>query len=77
MGDTVLDRNLCFVDTESREDCNHIFEHMALQLQKTLRPPATSNHDLAALLSGTGGSQVDVVLYMLSEGANPPLDKIP
>ncbi len=70
MGDAVLDRNLCFVDTRSREDCTHISEHMALQLQKALRPPTTSNNDLAALLSGTGGSQVDVVLYMLSEGAS-------
>jgi Septin len=75
MGDAVLDRNLSFVDTGSGEDCNHISEHMALQLPKALRPPTTSNHDLAALLSGAGGSQVDVVLYLLSEGADYP-DKI-
>ena len=68
MGDTVLDRNLCFVDTDDREDCNQILKYMVLQLQKALRPPASTNHDFAGLLSGTGGPQVDVVLYLLSEG---------
>ncbi len=71
MGDTVLDRNLCFVDTASDEKCNAISEYMATQLQKAMMAPTAENHDFAALLSGSGGPQVDVVFYMLSKGEGP------
>lgn len=71
MGDAVLDRNLCFVDTDGRDDCHQISNYMVLQLQKALRPPATTNGDFAALLSGTGGPQVDIVLYLISKGGVP------
>jgi hypothetical protein len=68
MGDTVLDRNLCFVDTTSNDKCNSIYEYMALQLQKAITAADVGSHDFATLLSGSGGSQVDVVFYLLSEG---------
>lgn len=67
-GDTVLDRNLCFVDTASHDDYNTISEYMTLQLQKALKAPTEANSDFASLLSGSGGSQVDLVFYMLSKG---------
>jgi hypothetical protein len=70
MGDTVLDRNLCFVDSRSHDDCNKISEYMTLQLQKAVKAPAEANSDFASLLSGSGGSQVDLVFYMLSKGQN-------
>lgn len=68
LGDTVLDRNLCFVDVSGYTDCDKISSYMTGQLQKTMSSQSTSNHELAALLAGSGGSQVDVVLYMLSQG---------
>ncbi|ERF72223.1 hypothetical protein EPUS_02110 [Endocarpon pusillum Z07020] len=66
-GDTVLDRNLCFVDTASREDCSTIYEYMTMQLHKALKAPIEANSDFVSLLSGSGGSQVDLVLYMFSK----------
>jgi hypothetical protein len=68
MGDTVLDRNLCFVDTTGNDKSNSIYEYMALQLQKAIMASAVGSHDFATLLSGSGGSQVDVVFYLLSKG---------
>ncbi len=68
MGDTVLDRNLCFVDTTNHEDCSTIFEYMTTQLHKALNAPIEAKSDFVSLLSGSGGSQVDLVLYMFSKG---------
>lgn len=72
LGDTILDRNLCFVDTASHENPNIISEYMAMQIQKAIKAPTTAKHDFAALLSGSGGSQVDLIFYMLSGGEDPP-----
>lgn len=74
MGDTVLDRNLCFVDTASHEDCSTIFEYMTMQLHKALKAPVEANSDFVSLLSGSGGSQVDLVLYMFSKGKPSSMD---
>ena len=76
-GDTVLDRNLCFVDTTaSHNDCSTIYEYMMIQLQKAMRAPSRVDSDLASLLGGKGGSQVDVVLYMLSQGEKLPIEDL-
>jgi hypothetical protein len=75
LGDTILDRNLCFVDTENQGDCKAIHDYMTMQLQRAMSASTTANHDFAALMSGSGGSQVDVVFYLLAEGLIPP-DKI-
>jgi len=76
MGDTVLDRNLCFVDSTSHDLCNIISEYMNFQLQKAVKAPAEANSDFATLLSGGGGSQVDIVFYMLSKGWNLSADDL-
>jgi hypothetical protein len=68
LGDTVLDRNLCFVDVAGYSDSDAISIYMSRQMQKTLGAQKRSDHELAALLAGSGGSQVDVVFYLLSEG---------
>jgi Septin len=67
-GDTILDRNVCFVDTASPEIFSTISQYMRMHLRKAMKAPSTANREFAALLSGSGGSQVDVIFYMLSKG---------
>lgn len=73
MGDVVLERNLCFVDSHCRtlsraDQTESVIEYMKQQLLRTLAAVNTFNTDLQGLLGGHGGSQVDVVLYLISEG---------
>lgn len=75
MGDTVLERNLCFVDTPgyshgmSRTECiESILHYVEAQLSKPFADTVNiggSQGDFVSLLDGSGGSQVDVVLYMI------------
>ncbi|ETN43626.1 uncharacterized protein HMPREF1541_02785 [Cyphellophora europaea CBS 101466] len=67
MGDSVLERNLCFVDTPSSRKLEHIIHYAERQLSKALDAATTGQHDFAAMLSGRGGSQVDVILYLVSQ----------
>lgn len=72
-GEVVLERNLCFVDTPgssvSRTVQTHaIAQYMRQQLARAVEAVKTSNNDLQNLLGGNGGSQVDAVLYLISEG---------
>lgn len=73
MGEIVLERNLCFVDVPgtrmSRTDqTESIIQYMNQQFQRTLNAVNTVSTDLQGLLGGNGGSQVDAVLYLISEG---------
>ena len=75
MGDTVLERNLCFVDTPGysngisrMERMQSILEYIELQLTKPFSAPTATEGDIAGLLSGSGGSQVDLVLYLITQG---------
>jgi hypothetical protein len=68
MGDSVLERNLCFVDTSSSRKLDHIIQYIEQQLTKAIDASASGQHDFAAMLSGRGGSQVDVILYLVSKG---------
>ena len=86
MGDTVLERNLCFVDTPgyshgmSRiESIDSILKYIEAQFSKPFADPSGSQGDFVSLLSGNGGFQVDVVLYMIAQGMSslPFLDPIP
>ena len=72
IGDTVLERNLCFVDTPgysygmSRlETINAIIHYVEGQLERSFSA-APGEGDIVGLLSGKGGSQVDLVLYLVS-----------
>ncbi|KAK4692205.1 hypothetical protein P7C71_g4953, partial [Lecanoromycetidae sp. Uapishka_2] len=74
VGDTVLERNLCFVDTPGysngisrTESMQSILDYIELQLTKPFSAPTASEGDIASLLSGSGGSQVDVVLYLVAQ----------
>lgn len=74
LGDVVLERNLCFVDTgggkkSSRaEQTECLVQYMIQQLLRALGAIHTINSDLQGLLGGNGGSQVDIVLYLISKG---------
>ncbi|RMZ86747.1 hypothetical protein DV736_g6026, partial [Chaetothyriales sp. CBS 134916] len=66
MGDAVLERNLCFVDMSSSK-LDHIIHYAENQLGQAISSACQGNHDFAGLLSGRGGSQVDVILYLVSK----------
>lgn len=68
IGDTVLERNICFVDASDSKNPNHAAHYIEQQLLKTINCANQANSELTSLLSGQGGSQVDVVLYLVSHG---------
>lgn len=80
MGDTVLERNLCFVDTPGyshgmsrMESIESILQYVEAQYGKSFADTIGSKGDFVSLLSGSGGFQVDVVLYMIAQGMLPML----
>ena len=68
MGDAVLERNLCFVDTSSSTKLEHVTRYLEHQLVLAQGAADLQSHSFAGLLSGRGGTQVDVVLYLVSSG---------
>ena len=86
IGDTVLERNLCFVDTPGyshgmsrMEGIDPILQYIEAQFTKPFADATGNQADFVSLLSGSGGSQVDVVLYMIAQGMSFKLffDEIP
>ncbi|EKD20858.1 uncharacterized protein L3040_000962 [Drepanopeziza brunnea f. sp. 'multigermtubi'] len=72
MGDSVLERNLCFVDTPgygSQNSCleciTPVIDYIECQFKKVTTLDGMSEPEMVNLLSGNGGSQVDVVLYVI------------
>lgn len=68
MGDLVLERNICFVDTSHDRDATLATAYIKQQLQKSLLTTGNGSTEMTSLLSGFGGSQVDLVLYLVSHG---------
>ena len=68
MGDAVLERNLCFVDTSSSTKLDHVLRYLEQQLTLARSAADLRSHNFASLLSGRGGTQVDVILYLVSNG---------
>lgn len=76
MGDSILERNISFIDTpgwvmsgandqENMDDAmNTIQEHIEASLRKNTLSGELSDTDLLSVLSGSGGFQIDVLLYM-------------
>lgn len=72
----MLERNLCFVDTSASR--NHkdqpdqttevIIQYMKQQLSRAIASVSHPSSDLQNMLGGNGGSQVDLVLYLISKG---------
>ncbi|KAK2738500.1 hypothetical protein FQN57_007015 [Myotisia sp. PD_48] len=71
LGGNVLERNLCFVDTSGGSDNDHqtelVVEYMNKQFLRAVSATRSVTSDFQGLLSGNGGSQVDVILYLISE----------
>lgn len=72
-GDIVLERNLCFVDTQSSRSSptgqlDAIIQYINQQLLRATSALDGSNTDFQNMLAGNGGSQVDAILYLISEG---------
>ncbi len=72
VGDTVLERNLCFVDTpgyshvtSASENVDSVVRYIESQLTKVFSLATANEGELLSMLSGNGGTQVDVVLYMI------------
>lgn len=47
---------------------DRVIAYLENQFLKTIRSLNTPSTDLRGLLSGKGGSQVDVVLYLITQG---------
>lgn len=80
MGDTVLERNICFVDTPGyshgisrMESIQSVLQYIEAQLTKPFSAPTASEGDIAGLLSGSGGTQVDVVFYLVAQSMEQTL----
>lgn len=76
MGDSILERNISFIDTpgwamsgandqENMDDAiDTVHEHIEASLRRNTLSGELSDTDLLGVLSGSGGFQVDVLLYM-------------
>ena len=70
--DTVLERNICFVDTPGyvegnldEEDINLVVDYLESLLHQTASVTNLDDGEMVGLISGSGGVLVDVVLYLL------------
>ena len=68
MGDSVLERNICFVDTSNSAKPATIIDYAEQQLTNAMSCVDRLSSEFSALLSGRGASQVDVILYLISKG---------
>lgn len=73
IGEIVLERNLCFVDTPTTTlsragQTDSILQYMRQQLYRATTALDGSGVDFQNLLAGNGGSQVDAILFLISSG---------
>jgi hypothetical protein len=64
MGDAVLERNVCFVDVSASTGTDKIVDYMLQQLHNGIMAASSGSVEFLGLLSGRGGAQVDVILYL-------------
>ena len=71
----MLERNLCFVDTpghshgtSAAEGMELIFQYIESHIAKSTSTTSMSDGDLLNMLGGNGGTQVDLVLYLIGKG---------
>lgn len=69
MGDSVLERNVCFVDTSDSSKLERIIHYTEQQLMNALVSIDQLTNEFSGLLSGRGSSHVDVILYLISKGS--------
>lgn len=79
IGEIVLERNLCFVDTSSNlsraGQTDATAQYMYQQFVRATNALNSRNVDFQNLLAGNGGSQVDAILYLISHGKSTPQTK--
>jgi hypothetical protein len=68
MGDSVLERNVCFVDTSDSIKLEKIISYVEQQLVNAISSVDQLSGEFSGMLSGRGSSQVDVILYLLCKG---------
>ncbi|KAK4889489.1 hypothetical protein LTR27_011750 [Elasticomyces elasticus] len=69
VGEGVLERNLCFIDTPAVDDeygAQQILDYFNDSLQRTANLDKMSESELISVVSGEGGNQIDVVLWILA-----------
>ncbi|KAI9883909.1 MAG: Nucleolar protein 10 [Watsoniomyces obsoletus] len=78
LGDSVLERNLCFVDTpgyrkdsSSRQAIDQIVHYVESQLQRATSTDHMTDEELTNLLGGNGSPHVDLVFLMFSQKLRP------
>ncbi|KAL8816762.1 MAG: hypothetical protein Q9223_004277, partial [Gallowayella weberi] len=78
IGETILERNICFVDTPGygrglsiTEGIQSVISYVEEQAARPFSATATSKGDLISMLGGNGGTQVDVVLYLIGQEIKP------
>ncbi|KAL8683264.1 MAG: hypothetical protein Q9186_000766 [Xanthomendoza sp. 1 TL-2023] len=78
IGETILERNLCFVDTPGygrglsiTEGIQTVISYVEEQAARPFSASASSKGELVSMLGGNGGTQVDVVLYLLGREIKP------
>lgn len=76
IGDTVLERNICFVDTpglgqgaSGMESMEKTLSYIGEQAKKSFSV-TPGDGEIIGLLGGSGGTQVDIVLYLISKGTH-------
>lgn len=68
VGDFVLERNICFIDTLDSGKTDKVISYLEQQFLKTINALNIPGTDLTTLLSGKGGAHVDIVLYLMTPG---------
>ncbi|KAL4903523.1 hypothetical protein BDW74DRAFT_41124 [Aspergillus multicolor] len=71
-GELVLERNICFVDTPGNRlsqtgQLDAVIRYVRQQLRRATSALDFSNVDFQNMLAGNGGSQVDAILYLISQ----------
>lgn len=79
IGEFVMERNVCFVDTpgysrslSTTEGIDSVLHYVEAQLSKPNSFANIGEGELVSMLSGKGGTQVDVALYLISQSPSPP-----
>ncbi|KAK0985636.1 hypothetical protein LTR54_013713 [Friedmanniomyces endolithicus] len=69
VGDGVLERNVCFIDTpavDDEENARQMLEYLMGAMQRTASLEKMTDSELINVLSGEGGVQIDVVLWVFA-----------
>ncbi|TKA69478.1 hypothetical protein B0A55_08950 [Friedmanniomyces simplex] len=78
IGEGVLERNLCFIDTPAADDeasARQILEYFTGAMQRTASLEKMTDSEVVSVLSGEGGVQIDVVLWVFAASSLPGSDE--